>query len=78
MATETKRTNKTVLVNGLKKMAISLAAMFLGPILISVAFWNQEKPLFIPILCLGIFVAGAAIFFAFKGIMTIMDSMFKK
>ncbi|WP_038530903.1 DUF6095 family protein [Formosa agariphila] len=75
---ETERTNKTLLVSGLKKMGISLALMFLGPTLIHIAFTNTEKPLYIPILIVGILICGLAIFFAFKGLMTIMDSMFKK
>ncbi|CDF80109.1 conserved hypothetical protein [Formosa agariphila KMM 3901] len=59
-------------------MGISLALMFLGPTLIHIAFTNTEKPLYIPILIVGILICGLAIFFAFKGLMTIMDSMFKK
>ena len=51
---ETKRTNKDVLVNGLKKMGLSLLLMFLGPTLIYIAFSNQEKPLYIPILIVAI------------------------
>ncbi|MCF1192599.1 DUF6095 family protein [Mangrovimonas sp. AS39] len=74
---ETKHTNKKVLVEGLKKMGISLLCMFLGPSLIHIAFSNQEKPLYIPILILGILVAGCAVFFAFRGLKTILDSMFK-
>lgn len=73
---ETKHTNKDVLVKGLKKMAISLLCMFLGPTLIYVAFSNQEKPLFIPILIVGLIISIAAIIIAFKGLKTIMDSMF--
>lgn len=75
---ETKRTNKEVLVKGLKIMGTSLGAMFLGPILIHIAFSHQEKPLYIPILVVAIIVCGLAIYLAFKGLNTIMDSMFKK
>lgn len=74
---ETKRTNKDVLVIGLKKMGMSLLFMFLGPTLLYVAFSNQEKALYIPILIAGIAICVCAIYFAFKGINTIMDSMFK-
>ena len=74
---ETKRTNKDVLVKGLKKMGVSLLCMFLGPTLIYVAFGNKEKPLYIPILIVGITVCVLAVLFAFKGINTILDSMFK-
>ena len=75
---ETDRTDKKILVDGLKKMGISLALMFLGPSILHIAFTNTQKPLYIPLLILGIIVCGLAIFFAFKGLMTIVDSMFKK
>ena len=72
----TKHTNKDILVQGLKKMAISLLCMFIGPLLIHIAFSNQEKSLYIPILIVGILTCLLAIFMAFKGLKTIMDSMF--
>ena len=72
----TKHTNKDILVQGLKKMAISLLCMFIGPLLIHIAFSNQEKSLYIPILIVGILTCSLAIFMAFKGLKTIMDSMF--
>jgi hypothetical protein len=74
---ETKRTNKDVLVNGIKKMGLSLILMFLGPTLLYVAFSNQEKPLYIPILIVAILASAGAVYFGFIGIKTIMDSMFK-
>ncbi len=73
---EDNKTDKDVLINGLRKMGISLIFMFLGPTLLYIAFSNKEKPLYIPLLILGLIICGAAIFFAFKGIQTIMDSMF--
>lgn len=75
---ETKRTNKDLLYAGIKKMGMSLAFMFLGPTLIYVAFSNQEKLLYIPLLILGILLCFTAVYIAFKGLNTIMDSMFKK
>jgi len=75
---ETKRTDKDILVKGLKKMGLSLIFMFLGPTLLYVAFSNQQKSLYYLILLLGGIVSILAIYFAFKGIMTIMDSMFKR
>ncbi|MDD7887447.1 DUF6095 family protein [Flavivirga sp. 57AJ16] len=75
---ETKKTNKEVLVKGLKIMGMSLGGMFLGPLLIHVAFSNQEKPLYIPILVVSIIICGLAVYLAFKGLRTILDSMFKK
>ncbi|WP_033962347.1 DUF6095 family protein [Psychroserpens jangbogonensis] len=74
---ETKRTNKEELFKGIKTMGISLVLMFLGPSLIYVAFSNSEKPLYIPILVLAFILCILAVYFAFKGLKTIMDSMFK-
>ncbi|WP_250432691.1 DUF6095 family protein [Hanstruepera flava] len=73
---ETKHTNKEVLVRGLKKMAVSLLCMFFGPILVYIAFSNQEKPLYIPLLIAGIIICLTAIIIAYKGLKTILDSMF--
>jgi len=75
---ETNKTDRNTLVKGLKTMGISLGCMFLGPTLVYIALTNKEKPLYIPILMLAIIICGLAIFLAFKGINTILDSMFKK
>lgn len=72
------RTDKDLLVKGLKKMGVSLALMFLGPTFIHVALINKEKPLYIPLLILGISGCVSAIYMAFKGLQTIMDSIFNK
>ncbi len=74
---ETKKTNRKVLIKGLKTMGLSLGTIFLGPVLIHIAFSNQEKPLYIPILVLAIIICGLAMYLAFKGINTIIDSIFK-
>lgn len=73
---ETKHTDKEVLIRGLKKMVVSLLCMFLGPTLIYIAFSNNEKPLYIPILIIGLIFCFLAVFLAFKGLKSIMDSMF--
>ena len=73
----TKRTDKNVLGKGVKIMGMTLIFMFLGPFLVYTAFSNEEKPLYIPILIAGLVICIAAIYFGFKGIKTIMDSMFK-
>lgn len=72
------KTDKDLLVRGLQKMGISLLLMFLGPTFIHIAFTNKEKPLYIPLLIIGIMGCITAIYFAFKGLNMIMDSMFKK
>lgn len=75
---EENKTDKELLVKGLQKMGISLVLMFLGPTLIHIAFTNKEKPLYIPLLVIGVIGCIGAILFAFKGLNTIMDSMFNK
>jgi len=75
---ETNNTNKDLLAKGLKILLMTLALMFLGPILIYIAFSNQEKVLYYPLLIAGVTSCICAIYFGFKGIHTIMDSMFKK
>lgn len=75
---ETKRTNKEILIKGLKKMAISLIMMFAGPTLFYIATTNKEKPLYIPILVISLLICAGAVFLAFKGLQTIMNSMFDK
>ncbi|WP_034040722.1 DUF6095 family protein [Wocania ichthyoenteri] len=75
---KTNRIDKNILAKGLKTMGISLGCMFLGPTLIHIALSNKEKPLYIPILVIALIICSLAVFFAFKGINTILDSMFKK
>lgn len=75
---ETDRTDKDVLLKGVKTMGFSLAFMFLGPTFIYIALTNKEKPLYIPILIFAIILCSFAVYLAFKGINTIMDSIFKK
>ncbi len=75
---EQNRTDKTVLVKGLKLMGICLFLMFAGPTLLHFTFLNKDKGLYIPLLIISIIVCILAIYFAFKGLKVIMDSMFKK
>ncbi|WP_339757006.1 DUF6095 family protein [uncultured Winogradskyella sp.] len=78
METETKRTDKDLLVKGIKTMGLTLVLMFVGPTLIYVGLSNPEKPLYIPILIVASILCILAIYLAFKGLKTIMDSMFKE
>ena len=73
---ETPRTNKDLLVDGLKTMGLTLFLAFLGPFILHAGFSNPEKPLYIPLVIAGVVICGAAIYFGFKGIRTIMDSLF--
>ena len=73
---ETPRTNRNLLVDGLKTMGLTLFLAFLGPFILHAGLSNPEKPLFIPLVIAGVLICGTAIFFGFKGIRTIMDSLF--
>lgn len=73
-----KHTDKEILGKGIRIMLLCLLLMFAGPTLVHIAFSNQEKPLYIPLLILGILLSLGAIMTLFKGIMTITDSMFGK
>lgn len=73
---ETPRTNKELLVDGLKTMGITLFLLFLGPFILHAGFSNTDKPLYIPLVIVGVLICGAAIYFGFKGIRTIMNSLF--
>lgn len=75
---KTKKTNKDLLIKGIKKMLLSALFMFLGPTFFYIATTNKEKPLYIPIFIISIIICVFAIFFAFKGIKTILDSMFSE
>ena len=73
---ETKRTNKDILIKGLQNLGIALVLLFAGPTLLHIVFTNKEKPFFIPLLIIAIAICGLAVFFIFKGIKTILKSIF--
>ncbi|HET8855098.1 MAG TPA: DUF6095 family protein [Salinimicrobium sp.] len=71
-----KHTNREELLRGLKYMAGGLPLTFIGPVVVFSSFKNQEHPLFIPILILGLLAMAAAIYLLFKGIGIIMKALF--
>lgn len=71
-----KHTNRKVLSTGIKYLAGALPLVMIGPSILFSAFNNQEHPLYIPILILGIIATFAAIFLMFKGIMTVVKALF--
>lgn len=71
-----KHTNKDTLAKGVKYIAGAIPLIFIGPSVIFSAFNNQDKPLYWPILILGILASAAAGFLIFKGIKTIMKALF--
>ena len=70
--------NKDVLNKGLRILLGSLPTLFIGVFILNSSFKNQKHPLFVYILILGILICGYAVYLMFKGINTIMKSMFEK
>jgi uncharacterized membrane protein len=68
-------TDKTILTKGLKYMGWALPMFFIGPVLVFNSFQNKKSLLYIPVLCIAVIVCFLAIYFAFKGLKTIMRSM---
>lgn len=77
METETKHTNRNLLVKGIQNLGICLVLMFLGPTLLHIAFSNQDKSTYILVLIIAIIACFGAIFFLFRGIYIIVQSIFK-
>lgn len=70
------KTNRKLLLKGIKILAFTLPLFFLGPVIINSAFKNEEHPLYPFVLALGIIICGLSIFLAFKGLNTITKSFF--
>ena len=70
------RTNKPLLIKGIKFLAYTITLMFLAPILLYQAFKNQDHPFFIPVLVVGSLLAIAAIAMGFYSIKVVMDALF--
>jgi len=71
-----KHTNKTLLGKGIKYLAGALPLTLIGPTILYSAFNNQEHPLYIAVLLLGILACAGAMFLMFKGIRTLIKSLF--
>lgn len=69
-------TNKKILLKGIRYLSGALPTLFIGPIIINSSFKNQENPLYPYVLALGIIICLFAMFLIFKGISTILKSMF--
>lgn len=75
---EDHRTDKKVLLKGIKTLVFAVLSLFMGPILLSFAFSKPDDKLYIPLLVIGCAISAMAVIMLFKGIKTIMNSMFKK
>lgn len=71
-------TNIRVLKKGIKNLILALPLLFLGPYLITLGFLNKENFMLYVFLVFGIAAAVASVFFAWRGINTIIDAIFGK
>lgn len=69
-------TNKKILVKGIQYLSGALPLLFMGPVVINSAFKNQDSPFYEIVLGVGILFCGFAIYFMFKGVNTIVKSLF--
>lgn len=72
------RTNKALLLKGLKFLAYTVGLMFTAPVVIYQAFKNEGHPLYWPVLITGLILAIGAISLGFYGIKLLMDALFNK
>jgi len=71
-------TNRDVLNNGIKYLAWALPLLFIGPTVIYNAFINKQNAWHYLVLGIGILICFFAMFLMFKGLNTIMKSIFGK
>jgi len=69
-------TNKEKLVKGIKLMGGTLVLLITAPLILNSSFKNQDHPMFIPVLGIGLILFIAAIYFGFKGIKMLMRALF--
>ncbi len=70
--------NKDVLNKGIRFLLGSLPTLFIGVFILNSSFKNQKNPLYIYVLILAVLICAYAVYLMFKGINTIMKSMFEK
>ncbi|MGV6828739.1 MAG: DUF6095 family protein [Flavobacteriales bacterium] len=68
--------NKKILIKGLKTMGISLPLFFLSPYILTLAFLNKDNFSFYIFFSLGLILFILTIYLFYKGIKTIMKSLF--
>lgn len=71
-----RRTDKDLLVKGVKSFLYTMGAMFMAPTIIYQAFKNQENVLFWPVLVVGLFLAILAIYLGFRSVNIVINAVF--
>ena len=72
------KTNKDLILKGIRFLVYTVALMFTAPFVLYQAFKNQGHQLYIPVLILGCILALGAIIMGFVSVKTIVDAFFGK
>lgn len=70
------KTNKELIIKGIKYLAYTLVLMFTAPIVLYQAFKNTEHSFYLPVLVVGFILAIAAIAMGFYSIKVLMEGIF--
>ena len=70
------KTDRELLIKGVKRLIYTLALMFLGPLVLYQAFRNEDHPWFLPVLIAGGLLALGAIVMGFYSIKTLVNALF--
>ena len=71
-----KHTNPNLLKKGIKYLAYSLPLLFLSPYVLTLSFINKETGFFYLFFVAGLIVGFFALYFLYKGIQTLLSSLF--
>lgn len=69
-------TDRDLLMKGIKIMAVAVPFLALSPYLLTLSFLNKETFMFYVFLFLGVIAGATAIYLCFKGLNTILRSIF--
>ena len=68
--------NKEILTKGIRTSVLSLPLLMIGPAIIHNAWINKQNHLHYVVLAIGLAVCGVAVYFLWKGIMTILKALY--
>ena len=69
---------KRNLKRGIKRLIVCVFLCFVGPVVLSQAFKNEDHPYFLPVLFIGLFTMISAISYGAWGILTITRALLQE
>jgi hypothetical protein len=70
--------NRKILDKGIRNLLIALPLLFIGPSIIYNAWINKQNIWHYLVLAIGILLSFSAVYFLFKGVQKLTDSIFEK